>query len=216
MEDYAKKMVQSAIGKEPQKKLVAKATEPQATPSQKIESHNKSSHQTEFEANPRQHIESQTTRDAGHMSESLLQAKGKLKPTETVVRPHPVVGVGESQKDKDKQYNIEDEDAKREFFDDAKQLDSKVKQVAKWLRESKHAIIFTGAGVSTSAGIPDFRSGMNTVLPTGPGVWELRAHDSVRTGKSIVPILKVSICTHGSVLALHNLVTNRPSCLVCS
>ena len=25
-----------------------------------------------------------------------------------------------------------------------------------------------------SAGIPDFRSGMNTVLDTGPGVWELR------------------------------------------
>jgi hypothetical protein len=31
-----------------------------------------------------------------------------------------------------------------------------------------------GAGVSTSTGIPDFRSGMDTVLPTGPGAWELR------------------------------------------
>ena len=31
-----------------------------------------------------------------------------------------------------------------------------------------------GAGVSTSTGIPDFRSGIDTVLPTGPGAWELR------------------------------------------
>ncbi len=28
--------------------------------------------------------------------------------------------------------------------------------------------------MSTSTGIPDFRSSMDTVLPTGPGVWELR------------------------------------------
>ena len=28
-----------------------------------------------------------------------------------------------------------------------------------------------------STGIPDFRSGMGTVLETGPGVWELRAAD---------------------------------------
>ncbi|KAJ7374686.1 hypothetical protein OS493_005028 [Desmophyllum pertusum] len=30
--------------------------------------------------------------------------------------------------------------------------------------------------ISTSTGIADFRSGMNTVLPTGPGVWERKAH----------------------------------------
>lgn len=32
-------------------------------------------------------------------------------------------------------------------------------------------------GPAHSTGIPDFRSGMGTVLETGPGVWELRAAD---------------------------------------
>lgn len=30
----------------------------------------------------------------------------------------------------------------------------------------------TGAGVSTDSNIPDYRSGWNTILKTGPGKWE--------------------------------------------
>ncbi len=36
------------------------------------------------------------------------------------------------------------------------------------------------AGISTAAGVPDFRSGMGTVLATGPGAWELAAHKAAR------------------------------------
>lgn len=30
--------------------------------------------------------------------------------------------------------------------------------MAKWLKESKHTVVFTGAGMSTESGVPDFRS----------------------------------------------------------
>ena len=34
----------------------------------------------------------------------------------------------------------------------------KVEALAKWIRESKNIVAFTGAGCSTESGLPDFRS----------------------------------------------------------
>eukprot|EP00742_Colponemidia_sp_Colp-10_P010155 GILJ01011130.1.p1 GENE.GILJ01011130.1~~GILJ01011130.1.p1 ORF type:complete len:417 (+),score=41.05 GILJ01011130.1:119-1369(+) len=81
---------------------------------------------------------------------------------------------------------IQDEAQKREIFDSPEVLDVKVGLLAEWILTSNHFIVFTGAGVSTSTGIPDFRSGMNTKLPTGPGVWELKAHGLARNANSAV------------------------------
>ena len=44
-----------------------------------------------------------------------------------------------------------------EYRDDQATLLSKVQTLASLLRDAKHAVVFTGAGISTSADIPDFR-----------------------------------------------------------
>lgn len=52
-----------------------------------------------------------------------------------------------------------------ETFDSDEEVSSKCRQLAEWIRQSGHVVLHTGAGISTSAGIPDFR---------GPrGVWTL-------------------------------------------
>ena len=46
-------------------------------------------------------------------------------------------------------------------------LDQRIKTLAQWMFEAKHLVVFTGAGISTESGLPDFR---------GPdGVWTRQA-----------------------------------------
>ncbi|CAN8252941.1 unnamed protein product [Cochlearia groenlandica] len=59
-----------------------------------------------------------------------------------------------------------------EFFDTSHVLQCKIEELAKMIQKSKHLVVFTGAGISTSCGIPDFR---------GPkGIWTLQ-----REGKDL-------------------------------
>ena len=68
------------------------------------------------------------------------------------------------------------EEEKKEYFDSPEVLDEKVTQLAEMILTSEHFVAFTGAGISTSSGIPDYRSGFDTVLKTGPGAWESLAN----------------------------------------
>ena len=61
---------------------------------------------------------------------------------------------------------------KKELFDEQHVLEEKIEQLTDLIRDSKYFIAFTGAGISTSAGVPDYRSTNDTVLQTGPGKWE--------------------------------------------
>jgi len=45
-------------------------------------------------------------------------------------------------------------------------LEKRIQILAEWLYESRHLVVFTGAGISTESGLPDFR---------GPdGLWTRR------------------------------------------
>ena len=54
-----------------------------------------------------------------------------------------------------------------ELYDDADVVAEKSSQLAALMRDSRHVVVITGAGVSTAAGIPDFRgpSGRLAGLP---------------------------------------------------
>ena len=86
--------------------------------------------------------------DVDSLAAALRKKKHGLKPTQTVEHPHPVIGV-EGGGRGDGLTNIKKDEEKREFFDSPLELQRKVDKVVKWIRESKHAIFFTGAGIST-------------------------------------------------------------------
>ncbi|HYA94517.1 MAG TPA: Sir2 family NAD-dependent protein deacetylase [Thermodesulfobacteriota bacterium] len=56
-----------------------------------------------------------------------------------------------------------------------KELEERIKKLAQWMFEAKYLVVFTGAGISTESGLPDFR---------GPdGVW-------TRQEKGLPPITR--------------------------
>ncbi|KAK2008079.1 DHS-like NAD/FAD-binding domain-containing protein [Colletotrichum eremochloae] len=75
-------------------------------------------------------------------------------------------------------------------------VDEKAQDLVDQIKRSKHFIVFTGAGISTSAGIPDFR---------GPeGAWTLRAQGRKRTEKTVSTLQAVSTKTHMALVELQN------------
>ena len=80
----------------------------------------------------------------------------------------------------------------REYEEDRESLQEKARLLAKWIREASHFAAFTGAGVSTSAGIPDFR---------GPqGVWTLRAQG--KAAKGVNTMTTIPTPSHMALVAL--------------
>eukprot|EP00928_Gymnodinium_smaydae_P041587 TRINITY_DN28122_c0_g1_i2.p1 TRINITY_DN28122_c0_g1~~TRINITY_DN28122_c0_g1_i2.p1 ORF type:complete len:344 (+),score=19.33 TRINITY_DN28122_c0_g1_i2:56-1087(+) len=90
-----------------------------------------------------------------------------------------------------------------EYFDEPAELESKIARLAEMICSAKYCIAFTGAGISTGAGIADFRSGLNTVLPTGPGMWERPKSDSPPQGNILEQCARAAPGrTHGVLFRL--------------
>ncbi|KAI0000604.1 NAD-dependent deacetylase sirtuin-7 [Xylariaceae sp. FL0662B] len=85
--------------------------------------------------------------------------------------------------------------AEEERHESPEAVDRKAEALVKQIKKSKHFIAFTGAGVSTSAGIPDFR---------GPeGVWTLRAQGKQHT-KAVSTLQAIPTPTHMALVELQN------------
>uniref|UniRef100_A0A6N2NA89 protein acetyllysine N-acetyltransferase n=1 Tax=Salix viminalis TaxID=40686 RepID=A0A6N2NA89_SALVM len=86
-----------------------------------------------------------------------------------------------------------------EFFDSSHVLQEKIERLAEMIQKSKHLVVFTGAGISTSCGIPDFR---------GPkGIWTLqvvrrqsscrwKAHSHPKLPQTNKKDANTSLCVH--------------------
>lgn len=112
-----------------------------------------------------------------------------------------------------KAYGLEDDEDKTEYKDADGVVDGKCGELVRFIRESKRMVAYTGAGISTSAGIPDFRS--------PDGVWTAKSEGRVpKKGTRIsdakptiahivlarlykLGVLKFVVTTNGD--ALHNI-----------
>ena len=92
-----------------------------------------------------------------------------------------------------------------EIIDDISTLLPKVKHLISLMKSSRNPMVFTGAGISTSAGVPDYRSSYKTLLKTGPGVWESEEN---RQKFDRIPIIKPAIetCPTKTHMALKTLL----------
>src|SRR3989338_2274780 len=91
-----------------------------------------------------------------------------------------------------------------EYQDSADDFESKIRQLAKLIQESKRLLFFTGAGISTSSGIPDFRS--------KDGVWTRQAQGR-EPPKSVKMTEAMPTPCHMGIVALMNDPSKNTFCV---
>jgi len=102
-----------------------------------------------------------------------------------------------------------------EIIDDADTVRTKVLQLAALMRQHSGRVVFvTGAGISTGAGIPDFRSGLGSATGMPAGKWTQKAtaaqwtesersEMAQRTARTTDTLRAVPTPSHMALVALH-------------
>jgi len=91
---------------------------------------------------------------------------------------------------------LNDEEIK-EFYDSEEELSVKIQKLGDFILNSSYMVIYTGAGISTAAGISDFR---------GPdGVWTRRARGLDAVNPSVPKTKAVPTLTHMAIVQLMEL-----------
>jgi len=90
-----------------------------------------------------------------------------------------------------------DPDQMIEHFDDPDVLQTKITQLAQLVRESEHLVCFTGAGISTSAGIGDFRGPNGKWTRKAKGLKPLKGKSSIsayptKTHMALVKLARIN------------------------
>lgn len=86
--------------------------------------------------------------------------------------------------------------AEKEHHESAEVIDNKAQTLVNLINKSKHFIVFTGAGISTSTGIPDFR---------GPeGVWTLKRQGRLQDLKAVNTLQAIPSPAHMALVELQN------------
>ena len=99
-------------------------------------------------------------------------SKKNLKACETVVRTNCYINE-EPAKEK---HGLEDEKIE-EFWDSPAVLEKKIKDLAELVRNSNYLVTYTGAGVSTSANLPDYRGSNGAWTLSDRGLGAIRTID---------------------------------------
>lgn len=74
----------------------------------------------------------------------------------------------------------DNEEDVKEIYDSSEDLETKIKLLADLVKQSKHLVVFTGAGISTSAGIHDFRGPTGKWTREAKGLKPLKGTDTVK------------------------------------
>ena len=78
-------------------------------------------------------------------------------------------------------------------------LNEKLDQLADWIRESRSTVVFTGAGISTSAGIGDFRGPQGAWTRRAKGLAPLRGTPTTKAVPTLTHMGIVSLVEEGLV-----------------